>query len=327
MKSNGFSKILTWHVHGSYLFYLAQAPHHFYLPVKKGRPEGYGGRSGSFPWPENVHEVPAGDVPDLDLDLILFQSHRNYLEDQYEILSPAQRKLPRIYLEHDPPRQHPTDTRHPVDDPEVLVVHVTPFNDLMWDNGLSPTRVIEHGVMVPPGVFHTGELERGIVVVNNLSVRGRRLGLDLFERVRQYIPLDLVGMQSGQLGGLGNLDHHQLPALMARYRFFFNPIRYTSMGLAVCEAMMIGLPIIGLATTEMATAIENGTSGYVDTRLDRLVDAMRELLRNPEKALRLGEGARRRARDRFGIQRFISDWDDTFACVTGARPRDLIAHK
>jgi NAD(P)-dependent dehydrogenase (short-subunit alcohol dehydrogenase family) len=30
------------------------------------------------------------------------------------------------------------------------------------------------------------------------------------------------------------------------------PVRYTSLGLAVCEAMMLGLPIIGLATTETA---------------------------------------------------------------------------
>jgi len=40
-------------------------------------------------------------------------------------------------------------------------------------------------------------------------------------------------------------------------RFFFNPIRYTSLGLAVCEAMMVGMPIIGLATTEMATTVQN----------------------------------------------------------------------
>ncbi len=34
-------RILTWHVHGSYLYYLVQSPHRFFLPVKPGRPEGY----------------------------------------------------------------------------------------------------------------------------------------------------------------------------------------------------------------------------------------------------------------------------------------------
>ena len=50
------------------------------------------------------------------------QSRRNYLEDQYDILSEQQRSLPRIYLEHDPPRENPTDTKHIVDDPEMLLV-------------------------------------------------------------------------------------------------------------------------------------------------------------------------------------------------------------
>jgi len=118
-------RILTWHIHGSYLYYLTQSQHHFYLPVKSGRPEGYGGRLGSFPWSDNVYDVPASEVKNLKFDCILFQSKRNYLEDQYEILSESQRRLPLIYLEHDPPREHPTDTRHFVDDPNILLVHVT----------------------------------------------------------------------------------------------------------------------------------------------------------------------------------------------------------
>jgi glycosyltransferase involved in cell wall biosynthesis len=317
--------ILTWHVHGNYLFYLAHAHQEFYVPVKPGRPDGYGGRSGTLPWPDNLHEVPVEEVKNLDLDCILFQSHKNYLEDQYEILSAEQRRLPRIYLEHDPPRLQPTDTRHPVDDPDVLLVHCTHFNDLMWDSGRTPTRVIEHGVVVPDGVRYTGEIARGLVVVNGLGRRGRRLGADIFERVRREVPLDLIGMLSEEAGGLGEVTHDRLPAFEARYRFFFNPIRYTSLGLAVCEAMMLGMPVIGLATTEMPTVIENGVSGYVDTNLGALVERMKELLQDPAEARRLGEGARRYAQERFNIRRFARDWDEVFMEISGiseaGRPR------
>ncbi len=309
-------RILTWHVHGSYLYYLSQVPHEFYLPVKPGKPEGYGGRAGTLPWPDNVYDVPAEEVRDREFDCILYQSHKNYLEDQHEILSEAQRRLPRIYLEHDPPREHPTNTQHPVDEPEMLLVHVTPFNELMWDNNRTPTRVIDHGVIVPEDVAYTGELPKGIVVVNGLQSRGRRLGRDVYERVKAEIPLDLVGMGSEKLGGLGEIDHAELPAFEARYRFFFNPIRYTSMGLAVCEAMLIGMPIVGLATTEMSTAIESGVSGYVDTDVDKLIEIMRLLIADPAEAARLGDGARQRAEFRFNIHRFIDDWMDTFAEVT-----------
>src|SRR5690349_6259155 len=167
-------RVLTWHVHGSYLYYLLHARQEFYVPAKPGRPEGYAGITPSYPWPANLHEVPAEAVRDQEFDCVLFQSRKNYLVDQYEILTEAQRRLPRIYLEHDPPREHPTDTRHPVDDPDVLLVHVTHFNNLMWDSNRTPTRVIDHGVVVPEGVRYTGELERGLVVVNNMKLRGRR---------------------------------------------------------------------------------------------------------------------------------------------------------
>ncbi len=306
-------RVLTWHVHGSYLYYLSQVPHEFYVPVRPGRPEGYGGRSPGMPWPENLIEVPSGAVKDLELDCILYQSRRNYLVDQYEILSERQLALPKIFLEHDPPRENPTDAQHVFNNPEGLIVHVTPFNALMWDSRESMTKVIDHGVVVPEEAAYTGELDRGIAVVNGLGKRGRRLGVDVLARVREEIPIDLVGMESEEFGGLGEMGHFDLPRFESRYRFFFNPIRYTSLGLAVCEAMMIGMPILGLATTEMVTAVRNGETGWVETEVEKLIGHMRQLLDDPDEAGRLGEGAHAYARERFSIGRFIADWEDALA--------------
>lgn len=316
-------RILTWHVHGSYLYSLTQSPHAFYLPVKPGKPEGYGGRLPNFPWGANVHDIPADQVRDMDFDCILFQSAKNYREDQHEILSEEQRRLPRLFLEHDPPREHPTDTRHGVDDPEVWVIHVTHFNNLMWDSGRSPTRVIEHAVPDPYSggqSTYSGELPKGIVVANGLRTRGRRLGRDVFEQVREQVPLDLVGMDAVSMGGLGEIPHAQLPEFMARYRFYFHPVRYTSLGLSVCEAMMAGLPVVGLATTELVTVVENGVSGYVDSSVERLIAHMQALLEDAELARRLGEGARQQALKRFGLKRFAHDWTTAFQEAIAARP-------
>jgi glycosyltransferase involved in cell wall biosynthesis len=143
------------------------------------------------------------------------------------------------------------------------------------------------------------------------------LGADLFMRARAEVPLDHVGMDAEAIDGLGEVLHKDLPAFEARYLFFFNPIRYTSLPLAVCEAMAVGLPVAGLVTTEMATAIRNGVSGYVDTDLDRVIALMKELLRFPEEARRLGEGARRAARKHFGIGRFVRDWDRALRRAVG----------
>lgn len=309
-------KILTWHTHGSYLYYLTQAPHDFYVMSKPDRPPGYGGRCGHIPWGDNVIDMPVAEVKDHEFDLILFQDDDQYLKDQHTYLSEGQRRLPKIYIEHDTPREHPTDMPHPVDDPSVLLVHVTHFNRLMWNNGRTPTRVVEHGVLAPRDVSYRGDKACGLVVINNIATRGRRLGHDVFLQARERIPLDLVGMGALEAGGIGEIEHAQLPAFSSQYRFFFNPIRYTSLGLAVIEAMMIGLPVVGLATTEMSTVIDNGVSGYVDTNVDALIERMQALIDDPQLARRLGEGARRYASERFHIDRFVDDWNQAFHFVT-----------
>jgi hypothetical protein len=308
-------RILTWHVHGNYLYYLSQVPHDFYLVTRPGHPPGYAGRVGALPWGDNVHEVPYDMVPRTAFDCVLYQSRHHYEHDRVELLSPAQRALPSIYLEHDPPQQHPTDTRHWVRTSYTLLVHVTPFNALMWDSGTTPTAVIEHGVQLPCPARYCGDLPKGVTAVNNLYRRGRRLGPDVFDYVRERVPLDLFGMGNAE-HGLGEVPNPELASRCAHYRFFFNPIRYTSLGLAVIEAMMIGMPVIGLATTELATVIRSGVNGYVDTRPELLVRTMRQLLNDRRLAAEWGDAARRTARQRFGIERFCNDWLDAFASVT-----------
>jgi hypothetical protein len=309
-------RILTWHVHGNYLYYLTQVPHTFYVLADPVRSPGYAGRAGRLPWGDNVIEVQTSRVREMQFDCVLFQSRQGFLHDQHALLSAAQRQLPRIYLEHDPPQEHPTDTCHPVDDPSMLLVHVTPFNRLMWDSGRTPTRVVEHGVVPIAPTRYDGKLPRGIAVVNHMARRGRRLGADVFAAARQQVPLDLVGMESEQSGGLGEIPNPDLPAFMAQYRFYFHPTRWTSLGLAAVEAMMIGMPVVGLATTELSTVIRNGHSGYVDTDLDRLVGAMRRLIQRPDEASALGAAAKASAEQRFSIRRFVADWSTVFREVT-----------
>ncbi|MDQ3880315.1 MAG: glycosyltransferase family 4 protein [Chloroflexota bacterium] len=306
-------RVLTWHVHGNYLLYLAQCGHEIVLPV--GGEGGYAGRSPGFDWPDNVREVPAERIADERLDVVLFQNVQNWRRDQHVTLSWEQRALPRVYVEHDPPRRHPTDTQHPVDDLNVLLVHVTHFNRLMWDAGRTPTTVIEHGVLVPPGVHATHELERGVVVMNGMDWRGRRVGRDVFEALGADLPLDLIGMGSETIGGLGPISPDRLLPAMARYRFFFHPARYTSLGLAVLEAMSIGLPIVGLATTELPTVVDDGVTGFVSNDLDVLRDRMGLLLADRDLVTRMGDAARRTALERFGIERFARDWDRVLTAV------------
>lgn len=302
-------KILTWHVHGNYLYYLSQIPHQILLPVDKKKSGDYIGKGSGFPWGKNVIEVPADKIRKEKIDCVLFQRESHYTEEQFDLLSGAQLKAPKIFLEHNPPGQHPSNSRHIVNDANVLMVHVTRYNKLMWDCGVTPVDYIAHGVKVPEDAVYKGSLRSGIVVINHIKERERMMGYDIFKQARERIPLDLAGMKSAEIGGLGEISHKDLPYRMARYRFLFTPMRYTSLALAVCEAMMIGLPIVGLPATEMVSFIENDVNGFLSSDFECLYKKMGQLLDNHAYAKRLSAGAKECARRLFGIDRFVSDWN------------------
>ncbi|HEY8562506.1 MAG TPA: glycosyltransferase [Pyrinomonadaceae bacterium] len=317
-------KILTWHVHGNYLLYLTRfSPHEFFLPVEK---DGAGGRGATFPFGANVKEIAAGDVRREKFDCVLYQHERNWKEDRRRVLSAEQRRLPQIYLEHDPPLAHPTEQKHAVaGEKNVLLVHCTHFNDLMWDAGEAETRVIEHGVFLMSEARANFETARGVTAINHIAERGRRAGGELWRKARaRGAPLDLVGMETEKVGGLGEIFPPALPKFLARYRFYFNASVYTSLNLAMIEAMLVGLPVVAPATTEVATVIENGVSGFADTSFENLLRGIRELAENAALARDLGANARRRAAERFDIRRFTADWNAAFAFVTGNKTATAI---
>ena len=301
------------------------------LPAgEAGRPEGYGGRSGTLPWPDNVHEVAAPRRcarADSRLRPVPVAGATRRSTSTRSSRRPSE-TLPRIYLEHDPPREHPTDTRHPVDDPDVLLVHVTHFNDLMWDCGRTPTTVIEHGVIVPAGrALHRRVRARASRSSTAWTGAAGASARTCSTAVRESVPLDLVGMgsEAARRPRRGAARRSCRP-FEARYRFFFNPIRYTSLGLALCEAMMLGMPVVGLATTEMATVVRERRH-----RLRRhgprrgSSSACASCSTTAGEAARLGAGARRYALERFGIERFVRDWDDVARACVGGPDRRAVA--
>lgn len=304
-------RILTWPIHGSYFNTLSRLDHDWLLPVRDGAPEGYGGR-GQAPFPSSIQDVPAETVRDLDLDLVLFQSPRNLHDDAHAILGATQRRLPRIYLEHDAPSPDPVASRHPFADPHGLLVHVTRYNQLMWDNGVTPTRVVEHSVAIDPGATYMGTRAQGITVINSMPRRGRKVGLDLLLEARRHVPIQLAGFENDGLDGLGDIPYPDLHPVMAQYRFLFSPCRYTSLPLAVIEALTIGMPVVALATTELPDVIQNGVHGYCSNDPDVLIAGMRRLIADLDHARALGANARELATRRFGLERFAHDWDAAF---------------
>jgi glycosyltransferase involved in cell wall biosynthesis len=212
-------------------------------------------------------------------------------------------------VEHNAPQGRIAEMRHPAADrPDLLLVHVTHFNALFWDAGTTPVRVVEHGV-VDPGERYSGELPRAAVVINEARRRARVTGTDLLDRFAQAAPLDLFGMDAAALGGIEDLPQDELHTEIARRRMYVHPIRWTSLGLSLLEAMHLGMPVVALGTTEVHEAVPPA-AGVVSTKVDVLAGAMRRLVADPDEAAERGRAARAAALERYGLERFLADWDD-----------------
>jgi glycosyltransferase involved in cell wall biosynthesis len=96
---------------------------------------------------------------------------------------------------------------------------------------------------------------------------------------------------------------------------YLHPIRWTSLGLSLVEAMHLAMPVVALATTEAPDAVPP-EAGLVTNRLDAMTAALRELVHDPDAARQAGAHARKVALDRFGLDRFLSDWDRLLDEVT-----------
>jgi hypothetical protein len=289
-------RILLWHVHGSWTHAFVQGGHDYVIP---GPPDGIGlaGR----PW--RAEEVRLSEVDPESVDVAVVQ--------RVEEISRVPAGVPVVYLEHNTPRAPAEE--HPLADWDGVLVHVTHFNDLMWNCGSTRTVVIEHGV-VDPGPLYTGELARAASVINEPVRRGRIVGADLLPR---FAPIDVFGMGTEQLpGGRGDHDLDSLHRELARCRVYVHPARWTSLGLSLLEAMHIGMPVVALASTEAVRAV-SADVGAISTNVEELVGAARELIADPALAKEKGRRAREFALAHYGLDAFLRNWDVLLKEVIG----------
>jgi hypothetical protein len=304
-------RILIWHVHGAWTTSFVHGPHTYLIPALPDRGPDGRGRARTYAWPESAVEVAPDEAARADVDLVVVQRPEELggLAERWLGGRRPGRDLPAVYVEHNAPQGRINDMRHPAADrPDLHLVHVTHFNALFWDAGSTPSRVIEHGV-VDPGRRYTGEVPRAAVVVNEPARRARVTGTDLLPALGDEVPIDLFGIGAGALGGIEDLPQARLHEEMARRRVYLHPVRWTSLGLSLIEAMHLGMPVVALATTEVAEAVPS-EAGVVSNRIDVLRAALAGLVGDPDAAARMGAAAREAALARFGLGRFLDDWNE-----------------
>lgn len=322
-------RILVWHVHGSWTTAFVQGGHEYVVPVNAARDADGLGRARTWTWPDNVVEVSPERLRDLDLDAVVLQRLRDLELVAAWTGRVAGVDLPAVFLEHNTPEGAVPLTMHPMaSQSAVPVVHVTHFNRLMWDCGTAPSLVIEHGV-IDPGYRYSGTIPHAAVAVNDPIRRGRFVGTDLLGSLSRSAPLDVFGMRvtglarsavgspdgTPRIQTFEDLPQDQLHSELARRRLYLHTTRWTSLGLSLIEAMMLGLPVVALATTEVHRAVPPD-AGFVSCDPADLAAAIRLLVQEPALAHQTGLSARAAALERYGLVRFLGEWDALLGAVT-----------
>jgi hypothetical protein len=311
-------RILHWHVHAAWTTSFVAGPHTVLLPVLPGRGPDGRGRAQTYPWPANAVEITPDELGATRIDAVVLQRPEELDLCEYWTGRRPGRDVPAVFVEHNAPQGRIAGMRHRLARQDAIpIIHVTHFNALFWDCGAAPTRVIEHGV-IDPGERYTGELPRAAVVINEARRRGRVTGTDLLPRFAEAAPLDLFGIDSTSTPwGVEDLPWTDLHAELARRRVYLHPVRWTSLGLSLLEAMHLGMPVVALATTEVQEAVPEA-AGVVSNRIDVLQKALRTLVDDPDEARERGRAARAAARERYSIERFTADWDALLGELVGA---------
>jgi glycosyltransferase involved in cell wall biosynthesis len=105
-----------------------------------------------------------------------------------------------------------------------------------------------------------------------------------------------------------------LYAALARRRVYLHLNRWTSLGLSLIQAMMLGLPVVVLDTTEASRAVPP-QAGALSCDIGELTRVAAQLLKDPEEAAARGRVAREAALRRYGLARFLADWDEAYAAA------------
>jgi hypothetical protein len=184
--------------------------------------------------------------------------------------------------------------------------HAVAISDLKARSWGLPTAILRPCLDVTAFPCATGELARGIRVVNHIERRKRILRWDVHEAAFAGLPVTLVGHNPG-LWGVGparSWDHLKL--LLRSHRFVVHttdPALEDGYNLALLEAMACGLPVVG--TPHPSSPAVHGESGLLSDDPAVLRTYAERLMGDRALALEMGARARHAVARLFPVDTFV----------------------
>jgi glycosyltransferase involved in cell wall biosynthesis len=164
---------------------------------------------------------------------------------------------------------------------------------------------------------YSGGIPGVLRVANHLKERDSLLGYSIQEEILQGLPSDIVGLNPSLSFSEPAPSWEDLKRMYRSYRLFLVTNREgveDGYNTATLEAMATGMPIV--STKHSTSPVIDGDNGFISDDLSYLRGKIKLLLRDRQKAIRLGGNARRTVSEHFSLQPFIKSWQEA---VNGIR--------
>ncbi len=173
------------------------------------------------------------------------------------------------------------------DPAEALLIHVS---------NLRPVKRVDWVLRILHGVNRTRPAR--LLLVGDGPEMGRLIALADELGIRERV--HFLGSQSDVAG------------LLAASDVFLLPSAQESFGLASLEAMAAGVPVVASRVGGIPEVVEDGTTGILADDLERMIEAVQELLADGARRCRMGRAARRVAVHRFAQELIVPMYESLY---------------
>jgi hypothetical protein len=255
---------------------------------------------------------------DLTYDLVLCQSRVAQWDIALNLTQSLNRPL--ICLEHvlPNPQWSPAALAEVRQRQGTHNVFIADYSRQAW--GLEQGTVIEHGI--DTDLFHPGEIvskaRHCLAVVNYWQQRDRECGYTFWTEATAGIPTAVLGSNPGLSEPAASLEE-----LAFAYRsslIFVNTSQISPVPTTLLEAMASGSCVVTTRNPMIASVINHGQNGFLCETPAEMRTQIQALLDHPEIAEAVGRRARDTILSRFGLDRFVTDWNALFHHVASLPP-------
>ena len=308
-------KILSFNWHEPYLCLLARTGHEFLIEEPEIVPGHYRHWNQNMrSIPENVSLISRNTARKIlehgEFDLVIAHNIKDLIEVREYI-------LPKIFVFHNCLSTELSLSKNKVHRKayfknikpllkDINKVFISEKKRKDWElNG----EVILPGLDIYDYGGYRGDMETVLQVGNQLQERDLMMGYTTSKKIVGNHPLITIGENSNIHNSRLSDGFQDLLENYRSCRVFINTTvdEYEDgYNLSMLEAMATGMPVV--SSWNKSSPIEDGKNGYISNDLNYLNKCIESLLKDPEKAIRIGKLGQKTLQDKFPLHRFLDSW-------------------